>query len=159
MNEWERIALKNSAKEIQSGVVGDGKTVLVHYVGKLNDGMVFDSSMDRARLELTIGKGNTIPGFVKGITGMRLGEKKTFTIPPEEGYGSRREDLILTITREDFPSNIVPDIGKILQLKDGIGGFINAVVIDVENDNITLDANHPLAGETLIFEVEVVGIR
>ena len=157
MNSRDKYTI-NQTRQSQVNEVCEGRTVLVHYVGKLENGMTFDSSMDRAPLELTIGQGNTIPGFVGGITGMKVGEKKTFTITPDEGYGPKREDLIISVTRNDFPSNIVPDIGKILQLKDGSGGFINAVVIDVEDDNITLDANHPLAGENLTFEVEIVEI-
>ena len=93
----------------------EGNTVKVHYTGKLESGEVFDTSQDREPLQFTLGGGNIIPGFDNGVRGMKTGDKKTITIPPEEAYGSRRDDLVANVDRADFPENITPEIGQQLQ--------------------------------------------
>lgn len=138
--------------------VGDGKTVRVHYTGKLEDGTVFDSSEGREPLEVTVGAGMVIPGFEKGITGMKSGEKKTITIGPTEAYGERREDLVATVERSQIPETITPEVGMTLQLKRTDGSVLDVLVTDLSDESITLDANHQLAGETLIFDIEVVEV-
>lgn len=138
--------------------VGDGKTVRVHYTGKLEDGTVFDSSEGREPLEVTVGAGMVIPGFEKGITGMKSGEKKTITIGPNEAYGERREDLVATVERSQIPETITPEVGMTLQLKRTDGSVLDVLVTDLSDESITLDANHQLAGETLIFDIEVVEV-
>jgi len=135
-----------------------GDMVKVHYTGRLENGMVFDSSKDRQPIEFTIGSGNVIPGFEKGIIGMEIGETKTITIPPEEGYGPRREELIVDVKRSDFPENITPAIGQQLQIRQPSGNFISVTITDMNEDVVTLDANHPLAGSTLVFDVELIEI-
>jgi FKBP-type peptidyl-prolyl cis-trans isomerase 2 len=120
--------------------------------------MVFDTSTDRQPLELTLGSGKIIPGFEKGITGMEVGDTKTITVPPGEAYGPRRKELIVDIKKTDLPEDITPAIGKQLQVQQKDGNPIEITITDMDEDTVTLDANHPLAGNTLLFEVELVEI-
>jgi len=147
--------LSCSAEKVTKG----GDTVKVHYTGKLEDGTIFDSSRDREPLELTLGSGSTIPGFENGIIGMALGDTKTITIPPEEAYGPKRDDLVITISKDEFPSDITPSVGQQLQMRHPSGNVMNVTITDVMQDSVTFDANHPLAGKTLIFEVELMEIK
>jgi FKBP-type peptidyl-prolyl cis-trans isomerase 2 len=130
--------------------------IRVHYTGKLEDGSEFDSSKDQEPLEFKVGEGKLIPGFEKGVVGMKQGESKTISLPPEEAYGERREELITRMDKTELPSNISPDVGMWLQMKRNDGQAIPVVVAEVTEDAITLDANPPLAGKTLIFELELV---
>ena len=139
--------------------VKDGDTVKVHYTGKLEDGTVFDSSKEDEPLELTIGAGNVIEGFEKGVIGMERGSSKTVTIPPEEAYGSMNEELVAKVKKENFPENITPVIGEQLQLKQQDGNIVNVTITEIEGDTVILDANHPLSGKTLIFDIELVEIK
>lgn len=139
--------------------VKDGDTVKVHYTGKLEDGTVFDSSKEGEPLELTIGAGNVIEGFEKGVIGMERGSSKTVTIPPEEAYGSMNEELVAKVKKENFPENISPAIGEQLQLKQQDGNIVNVTITEIRGDTVTLDANHPLSGKTLIFDIELVEIK
>jgi len=147
--------LSCSSEKVTKG----GDTVKVHYTGKLEDGTIFDSSRDREPLELTLGSGSTIPGFENGIIGMALGDTKTITIPPEEAYGPKRDDLVITISKDEFPSDITPSVGQQLQMRHPSGNVMNVTITDVMQDSVTFDANHPLAGKTLIFEVELMEIK
>jgi peptidylprolyl isomerase len=108
--------------------------------------------------QITIGKGETIPGLEKGLIGMEPGDAKKFTVSPEEAYGPRREELIINVKKGDLPENLEPSVGKRLQLRQPDGDFMNVTVADVKGDEVTLDANHPLAGKTLEFDVELVEI-
>lgn len=139
--------------------VKDGDTVKVHYTGKLEDGTVFDSSKEGDPLELTIGAGNVIEGFEKGVIGMERGGSKTVTIPPEEAYGPMNEELLAKVKKENFPENITPVIGEQLQLKQQDGDIVNVTITEIRGDTVTLDANHPLSGKTLIFDIELVEIK
>lgn len=136
----------------------EGDIVRVHYTGKLEDGTVFDTSGDRAPLEFTIGRGQIIPGFEKAVVGMEPGETKTATIPPEEAYGPRREDMTLTVDREQFPEEINPEPGQQLQVQQPDGRAAVVVVSDVSESTVTLDANHPLAGRPLTFDIRLVEV-
>ncbi len=136
----------------------NGDTVRVHYTGKLEDGTIFDSSRDRAPLEFTIGGGEVIEGFEKGIVGMSVGSTKVLSIPPEDAYGPRREDLVLFVNKSEFPEHINPTVGQQLQVRQPNGAIIDLVVTEMNEDTVTLDANHPLAGQTLIFDVELMEI-
>lgn len=140
------------------GKAKDGDKVKVHYTGKLKDGTVFDSSEGRPPLEFTLGQGNIIPGFEKGVMGMELGDKKTITVPPGDGYGESRDELIVKVNKSDFPENIDPSVGKQLQVTQPDGNVIEVVITEMEGDSVTLDANHPMAGKTLVFDVELVEI-
>ena len=136
----------------------DGNTVKVHYTGKMESGEVFDTSKDREPLQFTLGGGNIIPGFDKGVMGMETGEKKTITIPPDDAYGPKRDDLVANVNRADFPENITPEIGQQLQMEQPDGTTMNVVITEMSDQKVTLDANHPLAGKTLIFDVELVEV-
>ena len=135
-----------------------GDTVRIHYTGTLADGSVFDSSEGREPLEFTLGGGQVIAGFDDAVTGMSVGQQKTVTIPADQAYGGRRDDLMLAVPRADFPPNISPEVGDQLQLGDG-GRTMVVTVREVSPDRVLLDANHPLAGEDLTFALELVEIR
>ena len=136
----------------------NGDTVKVHYTGTLENGEVFDSSRDRQPLEFTVGEGNVIPGFEKAVLDMEIGEQKSVEIPPVEAYGPRREELVVDVDRSKFPSHIEPSIGQRLQMQQPEGSVLNLVITDMSEETVTLDANHPLAGMTLFFEVEMMEI-
>ncbi|MFA6460637.1 MAG: peptidylprolyl isomerase [Candidatus Woesearchaeota archaeon] len=139
--------------------VKSGDKVSVHYTGKLKDGSVFDSSEGRAPLTFAIGAGQVIPGFDKAITGMKLSEKKTFTIPAAEAYGPVVKELVLEIPRNRLPPQPEPQIGMQLVMRGPQGQQVPAMITKVEGDKVTIDINHPLAGKDLTFEIEVVGIN
>lgn len=138
--------------------VKDGDTVKVHYTGKLTeDGTVFDSSEDREPLEFTLGEGQLIPGFEQAVIGMEVGEDTTVDIASEDAYGERREDLELEVSKSDLPDNIDPQVGMQLQMQQQENGqAIPVQITDVEEEYVQLDANHPLAGKDLTFEIELV---
>lgn len=138
--------------------VQDGDTVKVHYTGKLEDGTVFDTSKKREPLEFQIGSGNLIKGFETGVVGMETGSSKTLTILPEEGYGEHRKDLIAVVEKKDVPGNIELKAGLPLQIKQPNGNFVNVMVVDMDETTVTLDANHPLAGKTLVFDIDLIEI-
>jgi peptidylprolyl isomerase len=135
-----------------------GDTVRVHYTGKLQDGTVFDSSADRNPLEFVIGSGSVIPGFEQAVLGMAPGESKTQTIPNEQAYGSYLEDRIIVIDRRQMPTEIEPEVGQQLQLQHSSGQVIPVIITDVSDMAVTLDANHPLAGEDLTFDIQLIEI-
>lgn len=134
-----------------------GDTVRVHYTGTLDDGTVFDSSREREPLEFNLGTGQVIPGFDQALTGMKPGESKKVTIPADQAYGPYRDELVLVVDRAEFPAEIAPTLGDQFELsQDGQSFVVN--VTDVNDDSVTLDANHPLAGEDLTFELQLVEI-
>ncbi len=133
--------------------------VKVHYTGTLDDGTVFDSSRDRDPFEFTIGAGQVIPGFETGLVGMAIGDTKTVKIEPEDAYGKVREDLILEINKSEIPADIEPQVGQQLQINQSDGKVIPVTISNVTDDKITLDANHPLAGKALSFEIELLEIN
>ncbi|NVJ85834.1 MAG: peptidylprolyl isomerase [Algoriphagus sp.] len=135
-----------------------GDTVAVHYTGKLEDGSVFDSSVNRQPLGFTLGDGNMIKGFDEAVHGMEVGDKKTVTIPAAEAYGERRDDMMIDVPRAQVPANINPEVGMQLTLQGGNGQPMPVTVTFVDEEKITLDANHQLAGKDLIFEIELVTI-
>lgn len=135
-----------------------GDTVRVHYKGTLDDGSVFDSSEGREPLEFTIGGGQVIAGFDQGVTGMSPGDERTINIPSSDAYGEVLAELLLRVPREQFPPDVTPEVGQQLQMSDGQQQFI-VTVRDVGDDAVVLDANHPLAGKALTFELTLVDIR
>jgi peptidylprolyl isomerase len=135
-----------------------GNTVKVHYTGTLNDGTVFDSSLEREPLEFTLGSGQVIPGFDKGIVGMELNEKKQIVLPPEEAYGERNEELVLEVPKNDLPADLEPQIGQQLQMQYNNGQTIVVTITNMSDSSVSLDANFPLAGQTLTFDLELVEI-
>lgn len=137
--------------------VENGDVVKVHYTGKLENGHVFDSSDGREPLEFTIGGGMVIEGFENGLIGMRQGEKKSVSIPPELGYGFRDENYVISTSRSNLPADINPEIGLGLTLFSPDGEPINVTITNFDDENLTLDANPPLAGKTLIFDLHLIG--
>jgi len=141
-----------------AAVAKNGDTVRVNYTGKLADGTIFDSSAGREPLEFTVGAGQVIPGFDNAVLGMKVGEKKTVTIPVDEAYGPRRDEQIVEISREKLPSDMTPEVGQQLVMKQSDGREIVVVITKVSDETVTIDANHPLAGKDLTFEIELVKI-
>jgi peptidylprolyl isomerase len=131
-------------------------TVKVHYTGKLDDGTVFDSSQGGDPLQFTLGTGQVISGFEDAVRGMSVGDTKTVHVPPEQAYGERRDDLLLEVTLDQFPSS--PQLGQQFELHTQSGKSIPATVAAVSDSHATLDANHPLAGKVLNFDLELVAI-
>ncbi|MBG15276.1 MAG: peptidylprolyl isomerase [Crocinitomicaceae bacterium] len=139
--------------------VEQNKNVSVHYTGKLKDGSVFDSSVDREPLNFTVGEGKLIPGFEQGIVGMGVNEKKLIEIPFIEAYGEVKEELIQEVSKSNLPSDLTPEVGMQLQSNGQDGSTILVTIVKVEEDKIVVDANHPLAGKDLLFDIEVVEIK
>lgn len=139
--------------------VKENNTVKVHYTGKLANGQVFDSSEGRDPIEFTLGQGQMIPGFEKGVIDMKLNEKKTITIPEEEAYGGVNDDLKQEVGKSQLPEDITPEVGMALVSKYPDGKEMNLLVVEVKDESIVVDGNHPLAGKDLIFDLEVVEIK
>jgi peptidylprolyl isomerase len=135
-----------------------GDTVHIHYRGTLEDGSVFDSSEGSDPIAFTLGAGEVIPGFERAVEGMSTGEKKTETIPAEQAYGERREELVFTISKDQMPENSEIEIGDMLRVGFPDGSSADVQVAAMENESVTLDANHPLAGRDLTFQLELVSI-
>ncbi|HIE05506.1 MAG TPA: peptidylprolyl isomerase [bacterium (Candidatus Stahlbacteria)] len=135
-----------------------GDTVKVHYTGKLDNGRVFDSSIKKEPFQFTLGEGKIIPGFEKAVIGMKAGESKTITIPPEEAYGPHRDDLVATLERSELPSYLDPKVGQMLEIRRPGGGVLRVIITAVDEMTVTLDGNHPLAGKVLTFEIELIEI-
>ncbi len=141
--------------------VKDGDTVKVHYTGKLTeDGTIFDSSEDREPLEFTLGEGQLIPGFEEAVIGMEEGDDTTVEIASADAYGERREDLELEVAKDDLPDEVDPQVGMQLQMQQQEDGrAIPVQITAVEDDFVKLDANHPLAGKDLTFDIELVELK
>ena len=139
-------------------VVKNGDNVKVHYTGKLVNGEQFDSSAGREPLEFTVGAGMMIKGFDDAMPGMKLGEKKTINIAPEDGYGERNPQAIIEFPKEQVPADMKLEPGMPLTLSDQAGNPVPVIVVEVKDDVIILDANHFLAGQELIFDIELVEI-
>ncbi len=138
--------------------VKSGDTVQVHYHGKLNDGTTFDSSEGREPLQFKVGEGQVIKGFDNALLDMEVGEKKTVTIPVEEAYGPAATENFIEFPKTDFPPDTKPEIGMQLHLSDNQGNHFPVIVSEVKEDSVILDANHPLAGKDLVFDIELVAI-
>ncbi len=135
-----------------------GDTVRIHYTGTLDDGTQFDSSDGRDPLEFALGGGQVIPGFDSAVDGMTVGDSKSVTIQPDEAYGQRHEQLIQQVPKSALPEDMEPAEGMQLQSQSPDGQVMNLVVTEVGDDAITVDANHPLAGQALTFAIELVEI-
>lgn len=137
----------------------NGNTVKVHYTGTLGDGTVFDSSSGREPLDFTVGSGQVIPGFDTAVTGMNVGESKTFTIPCAEAYGEHDPRMVQDVPRSEMPADMELTLGMRLSARGPDGREIALVVNDINDETVKLDANHPLAGQDLTFAIEVVAIN
>ena len=140
------------------GKVETGQFVSVHYKGTLQDGEVFDTSEGRHPMEVQIGEGQIISGFEKALMSMSLNEKKVFTLDPEEAYGQKDESLTHSFPRADVPAEINPEVGQTVALSSPEGQQVPALITEVDDEKVVVDLNHPLAGQTLTFDIEVVGI-
>jgi len=135
-----------------------GDSVRIHYKGSLDDGTVFDSSYDGDPFEFTLGGGMVIPGFDQAVIGMEEGTVKTVSIPPAEAYGEYLDDHVIEVDKAQVPDTIKPELGMGLELHSNDGQTIDVVVTRIDGDTLTLDANHPLAGKTLTFEINLLEI-
>lgn len=135
-----------------------GDTVRINYTGRLTDGTQFDSSDGREPLQFTLGEGQIIPGLEAHIEGMEQGAKSTVTIPPEAAYGPRREEAIQTVNRTNLPPGLDLKVGAQLQARTADGNVMPITVVDLDEETVKVDANHPLAGQDLVFDVELVEI-
>lgn len=137
----------------------EGDIVKVNYTGKLEDGTVFDTSQDREPLTFTIGEGKVIPGFEQAVTSMEPGDSKTETLAPEQAYGPRRDDMVMEMERDQIPDNVEAQEGQELQLRLQNGQTVPVVITDLSDESVTIDANHPLAGKTLVFDIELIDVE
>ena len=136
-----------------------GDAVTVHYTGQLSDGTVFDSSVGGQPLQFSLGQGSVIPGFEQAVIGMKQGESKTVTITSDRAYGPYRPDMTVVVDRQQIPADISIQVGQQLQIARESGQAIPVIVQEISESKVTLDANHPLAGEDLTFEIELVKIN
>lgn len=135
-----------------------GDKVKVHYTGKLTDGSVFDTSQDREPLEFEIGAGMMIAGFDQAVTGMKVGDKKTAELSADEAYGQKNDEMVVEVPKAQLPEDLKPEVGQQLGMQQPNGQNIPVVVTKVEEETIEIDANHPLAGKDLVFDIELVEI-
>jgi len=142
-----------NAEEAKSGDI-----VIIHYTGKKEDDTVFATSKDGQPIQFEIGKGGVILGLEKAVVGMKPGESKTISVPPKEAFGEKKGGRIITVEKNVLPKNVTPIIGEQFQMKRSSGHPIDLSIIDVQGDKVTVDANHPLAGDTLILDVEMVKV-
>jgi FKBP-type peptidyl-prolyl cis-trans isomerase 2 len=139
--------------------VKEGDVVVVHYTGKLSDGRVFDSSLQREPLEIKLGEGSLIPGFEKGLLDMAPTEKKTIVIDKKDAYGEKQEELFQSVPKEHLPEEMTPEVDMALIASNEDGSERQLRIAEVNENDIVVDANHPLAGEDLTFELELVAIK
>ncbi|MCI0485223.1 MAG: peptidylprolyl isomerase [Blastocatellia bacterium] len=139
--------------------VKDGDTIAIHYTGTLDDGTIFDSSEGGQPLSFTVGSGEVIEGFDEGVRGMEVDETRKITIAPDQAYGEYYEELVKVVPRSAFPPDMVPAVGMGFELQLPSGQTMPVRIIEVEGEEVTIDANHLLAGETLNFEVRLMGIE
>ena len=135
-----------------------GDTVKIHYTGTLDDGSEFDSSAGREPLEFEVGGGQVIPGFDNAVEGMAVGDNKSVRIEPDDAYGQRHDQLVQEVPRSALPDDLSPEVGMALQSQSPDGRVMHLTVTAVSDDSVTLDANHPLAGQALSFDIELVEI-
>jgi FKBP-type peptidyl-prolyl cis-trans isomerase 2 len=139
--------------------VQNGDKIKVHYHGKLRSGETFDTSDGREPLEFTVGSGQVIKGFDEGVKGMKVGDKKTVEIQVTDAYGEKQHEMMIEFPKDQFPADMNPEIGMQLMMSNGSGQQFPVTVAEVKEESIVLDANHPLAGQDLIFDLELVSIE
>lgn len=135
-----------------------GDKVSVHYTGRLDDGTEFDSSRDRSPLEFTIGEGQVIPGFEEAVVGMDVDDSKTISIPAAEAYGGYHQEMVFSIERTELPPGLDPEVGQRLQKGEPDGSNMVVTVVEISQESVTMDANHPLAGKDLTFDIQLTAI-
>jgi peptidylprolyl isomerase len=152
----ERGIHQQESEKMKNAATGD--TVRVHYTGTLAGGEIFDSSRDREPIEFTLGEGMMIPGFEAAVEGMAEQESKNVRIPAEDAYGERQDELLFTFERESMPEDMNPEPGLMVELRGPGGQAVPARIVEVTADSISVDANHPLSGNDLLFALELVEI-
>jgi peptidylprolyl isomerase len=140
------------------GRARNGDKVRAHFLGKLENGETFLDTKADQPLEFTIGNGTILPHLENGVVNMEVGETKRISISPEEAYGPRREELLVEVNRSDLSEHITPSIGQTIELKQQDGNTLDVLIVDMNDETVTLDANHPLAGRTLVIDIELVEI-
>jgi peptidylprolyl isomerase len=138
--------------------VKKGDKVKVHYHGRLTNGETFDSSEGRQPLEFEVGSGSVIKGFDDGVTGMEVGDKKTINIPVDEAYGQKNPEMLIEMPKDRFPAELELEVGLPLMMSNGEGQNFQVIIHEIQDESVVLDANHPLAGQDLIFDLELVDI-
>ncbi|NBC03793.1 MAG: peptidylprolyl isomerase [Bacteroidetes bacterium] len=136
----------------------DGDTVKVHYTGTLENGEVFDTSQEREPLEFQLGQGQLIPGFEKAVIGLSEGDSTKVDIPSDEAYGEVRDDLVINVPKDQLPDDVEPKVGMQLQVNQQNGQPIPVRITEIKDEELILDANHPLAGKNLSFEIELLEV-
>lgn len=139
--------------------VKKGNKVKVHYTGKFTDDTVFDSSVTKEPLEFEVGAGQMIEGFDKAVEGMELNEKKTIKLKPEEAYGPKRDELLLTVSKEEVFKDMDVKVGQKFEVPQQDGNTVVVEVEDIKDDDVVLNGNHPLAGKELIFDIQLIDIQ
>jgi peptidylprolyl isomerase len=152
------VSVPFGSKEAILATAKIGDKVRVHYTGKLADNTIFDSTVERGPMELVLGQNSTTIGFEEGIVGMEVGQRKTFAVPSMKGFGPRSRNLMLQISKSDIPPHIAPKLGQRLQIPQKDGKVAQVTVTRIGDTRIEVDGNHPLAGKTLTFEVELLAI-
>ena len=136
-----------------------GDTVKVHYTGTLDDNSVFDSSEGRDPLEFTVGQGQVISGFENAVVGLDVGDRAKIRIEPEDAYGARQDNLLFVIERTELPSDLDPQVDQRFQMRNDSGQELVVTVTETSEKDVTFDANHPLAGQALTFDIQLVGVK
>ena len=152
------VASSRTPNEDLMAQVKQGDSISVNYTGTLDDGTVFDSSEGREPLSFVVGSGQVIPGFDEGVLGMEVGDIRDVSIPADQAYGAYHEELVKVVPRSAFPAHVTPTIGLGFELELPSGQSIPVRIIEIEGEDVTLDANHLLAGETLNFHITLLGI-
>lgn len=147
------------AKEKYIMTIAAGNQVSVHYTGTFDDGEVFDSSQNREPLAFEVGAGQMIQGFDQAVLGMKQGESKKISLAPEEAYGPRNEELIIDIPNTNFPDDLKLEVGMMLQMTNQSGQPVPATVVEINEESVKMDVNHPMAGKTLNFDIEIVEVN
>ncbi len=136
-----------------------GDTVRIHYTGKLEDGTVIETTLDREPIQFTIGAGQVIPGIEEAVTGMEPGESKSATIPPEQAFGPHRDEMVAIVSRDQLPADVKPVVGQKLSVEQTDGKRFNVTVTRVSESTVVLDANHILAGRNLVLDLALVELQ
>ncbi len=151
--------MENTTKKAVENTAQNGNTIKLEYTGKLEDGTIFDTSEGKAPLEFKLGEGKLIKGFENAVIGMKQGEEKEFTLEPKDAYGDRNNKLIQTVPISSFPAKMELKKGMTLTLKDPNNRMLIAQVTDIDDKDVTIDLNHPLAGKKLTFKIKIISIK
>lgn len=150
--------LIHNQREVNMAAAKLGDTVKIHFTGKLQDETIIETSKSGDPLEFKIGEGNVISGLEQGVIGMAAGDKKTIAVSPEDGFGQPQKDLVVDLNKSEFPEDVEFEVGTYLNIESSDGKEFKAKVVEIKEETVTLDANHPLAGATINYDVELIEI-